>query len=177
MASNTTIREPWGGGPNERLTGMANGMLQQPRKSGRPSRRDKERLASSSSHDNISLFDPLEDQWDDLGYPKDTSTPAARQSNASVDLKQRHIHHTAETSSPWRVGLKSTISEDLSRHDDNQAFKLQYLQKRLDRPTSKSLHGGGPNDNDSINYPTVNRKNHCISRSKHHIFGRLKEAK
>ncbi|KAF3390954.1 hypothetical protein DPV78_011195 [Talaromyces pinophilus] len=88
--------------------------------------------------------DPLEDQWDDLGYPKGTPAPAARQSRARVDVKQRERSPRTETSTPWSISLKSTISEDLSRHDKDQGAKLRFLQKRLDRETLKLFHGEGP---------------------------------
>lgn len=177
MASNTTIREPWGGGPDERLSGMANGMLEPSKKKEHPSRQDIERMESPASHDNISPLDPSNDQWDDLGYPKDTPAPAARQSSARVDVEQRERSRIAEAPNPWRIGLKSTISQDLSRQDKDHGSKLQYLQKRLDRVKLRSLHRGEPHDGDLTDHSTANREGRYLLRNRDQLGGSHKKAK
>lgn len=178
LQPNSSIREPWDTGPDERRNGTANAMLEPPReKTGRPSRREREmKMASSTGRDNTPPLDISEDQWAYMKFPEVTPTPAARQSSARVDMMQRERSPIAATSNPWSISLKSTISEDLSRQDKDQGAKLRYLQKRLDGETLKSLHGGGPQNHDATINFTASRKGPYRREDWDQLFGLLMAA-
>lgn len=62
-------------------------------------------MERSADHDSIPAYDPSNDPWDDLGYPKGTPAPAAHQSSASVDVMQGENSSKAKASNPWSTSL------------------------------------------------------------------------
>jgi hypothetical protein len=128
-------------------------------------------MERSADHDSIPAYDSSNDQWDDQRYPKGTPTPAAHQSSASIDVMQGENSSKAKASNPWSTSLKSTISEDLSRRDKDQCAKLHFLQKRLDRPTLKSLH-----DEDDAIYFIASRERYYPRGNRDQLSGRHNEA-
>lgn len=83
---------------------------------------------------------------------------------------------TAATSNPWSISLKSTISEDLSRHDKDEGARLRYLHQKLDTGILKSPRGGGPPDHDATISSTSSREGHHKQENRDQLGGNHEEA-
>lgn len=96
-------------------------------------------MASSVNGDSIPAYDSSDDRDSGQGRP----IPTARRFDIKIDVGQGNKLTGAGTTVSSGIMVKSTISEDLSRDDKDQGAKLRYLQKRLERPTLRSLQAGG----------------------------------